>query len=203
MKQLEHCVSTPLSVPAAFERHYERLLVLAQRWVHCQADAEDAVQTVFLRLVVKGTITLPTEREFGYLLVAVRREAQRLQSRQRRMAPLDQVSLIALATALGFEGEPHGSSPTLRSGPDLDQYRSVLSPVQRRIVDALLAGGSLREAAADLGVSVNTAKTQYRRAREKILSLAERERERERVANARAFARGEFAPTTKITRIEM
>jgi len=169
-----------ISTLDAYLRYREQLLRLARRHVHCQADAEDAVHTVFTRLVIRGTTRLPAERAVAFLVVAVRREAQRIRGRGERMQPFEDPGLGVIADWSLSHEQTSGSPRPLPSEPALAQFESALSVAQRRIFSALLAGYNLRQAAGVLGVSVNTVKTQYRRAREKILRLAERERERER-----------------------
>lgn len=116
-------------------------------------EGEDAVQQVFTRLL-SGDVAAPAEAR-PYLFRAVRNAA--LNSRRGMRA--------AIATEPVFEA-PEGMEEEREA---LEQALSSLPEEQREIVVMRVWGGmTFEEAAAVLGVSLNTAASRFRYALEKL-----------------------------------
>lgn len=147
---------------AAYDRFAPGLYRSAVTLLGSAADAEDAVQDVFVALVrsgprLSGVLNLP-----AYLFTALRHAAgRRLADARKRVArPLDENTA---ATA-----EPGGDA-------ELDVLLQKLPAEQRTVVLLKTDGGlTFAEIAATLGISENTAASRYRYALEKLKSaLAE------------------------------
>lgn len=138
-----------------------RLRRAALRMLGSQADADDAVQEVFVALV-KSRSRLATVRNLNaYLFTMLHRAAARLQKRQRRR-PTSVDSLDDLA-------QPTTADPAKLHDEELNQAIQQLCPQQREVIvlktDAQL---TFAEIGKLLGISANTAASRYRYGLEKL-----------------------------------
>jgi RNA polymerase sigma-70 factor (ECF subfamily) len=140
---------------AAFAALYDRdgatLFRVAFALLGCRADAEDAVQEVFVGLAQAGASLAAVENLRAYLFAALRHAVAKTAARRRtdRRKPMPD----ALA------------APEPRTAADERLERALAAlPADRREVIALKIDGGLtfREIAAVLGISPNTAASRYR-----------------------------------------
>jgi len=133
---------------ALYAREGAALYRVAVTLLGSSADAEDAVQDVFVALAQSRASLAAVEDLRAYLFTALRHAAAKKATRRRRHDPLPD------AVAAPEAREP---------AADLDRALAAL-PADRREVIALKFDGGLtfREIAAVLGVSPNTAASRYR-----------------------------------------
>ena len=143
------------ALAAAYDAHAPRLFAAARRLVPTQADAEECVQEVFVKLVARGGGLAEVVDVAAYLFASLRHAAAaRAVHVQRRDA------LHALA-ATG--GAPHlpGADPTL---PRQLEVALQTLPLEQREVIALKVDADLTfaEIGKALDISLNTAASRYR-----------------------------------------
>jgi RNA polymerase sigma-70 factor, ECF subfamily len=133
---------------ALYAREGAALYRVAVALLGSSADAEDAVQDVFVGLAQSRGSLAGVEDLRAYLFTALRHAAAKTATRRRRPEPLPD------AVAAPEPREP---------AEDLGRALAAL-PADRREVIALKFDGGLtfREIAAVLGVSPNTAASRYR-----------------------------------------
>lgn len=143
---------------AAFARLYDAyapaLFRTACRLLGRAADAEDAVQDVFVAVARARTRLSAVTDLRAYLFAALRHAIGRRVRRERRIGPLpDDLAAI----------EP----PPVDA--DLERALAGLPPEQREVIALKIDGGlTFAEIAAVLGISANTAASRYRYALEKL-----------------------------------
>lgn len=125
------------------------------------ADAEDAVQDVFLRLVVKRPRFRDGEHEKAWLLRCVLNRASDLRRRRRDDAPLDQLADTAAE-------EPD-------YGPLLSAVRSLPEAYSAVIHLYYYEGYSIKEIAKLLALPDPTVGTRLARGRERLRELLKEE----------------------------
>ena len=138
-----------------YDAHARRLFGLALWLTGSRGEAEDVLQSVFLKLAGRGADRLAVRRPQAYLLRMTRNEAyQALSRRYRRLeAPLDE------ALSVPDEAPP----PDRIASVDLARALSGLPPEQREVIYLhLFEGFTFREAGHVTGVSLFTAASRYR-----------------------------------------
>ena len=148
-----------MTLEEAYDRYagqlYRHALALTRRG----ADAEDAVQTAFVKLASRLRARAVIADLESYLHVAVRGEALRIAGRRRPAEPVDR--LVAP-----------------RNGASLEETEAVnlalaaLPPEQREVVVLHVYDGmTFRRIGEVLGVPLDTAASRYRYAREKLKEM--------------------------------
>jgi RNA polymerase sigma-70 factor (ECF subfamily) len=146
---------------AAYDRFAARLLAAAWGMLGNRADAEDAVQDVFVGLV-RSRATLAEVEDLGaYLFASLRHAAaRRWQGRgaERRQADGADPAAAPQPGAVGGERSER-----------LERALAALPRDQREVVALKIDGGlTFAEIAAVLGVSPNTAASRYRYALQRL-----------------------------------
>jgi len=147
---------------ALYDRFGERLFRSAMAMLGQTADAEDAVQEVFVALV-RSRKRLGDVRDLtAYLFTALRRAAAQQAARRAR----EPTACRAVEAAAARESRPAADDPR---GERLESALSALPPEQREVI-ALKIDGQLTFAQIGqaMGVSINTAASRYRYALEKL-----------------------------------
>lgn len=122
------------------------------------ADAEDAVQNVFVKLARRPRSLASISDLEAYLHVAVRREALRILKRRPRSAP--EAELALLAARNGLAGDEVAR---------VNQALRGLPAEQREVVILHLYDGlTFRRIGEILEIPADTASSRYRYAREKL-----------------------------------
>ncbi len=137
------------------DRHAPAAFRLALWTTRCREDAEDAVQSAFVRLASLGAELLRIRRPGVYLLAIVRNEAVRAARRRTREGArrVEADDLLAPEADPAREAERHTWAGRLDS----------LSDVQREVVLLhLFEGLSFREIGKVTGVATFTAASRYR-----------------------------------------
>jgi RNA polymerase sigma-70 factor (ECF subfamily) len=154
--------------PAAYGRAYEQfappLYRAAARMLGSAADAEDAVQEVFVGLVRARERLYAVADLKAYLFAALRHAAWRLVQRRRRQA----------AVSLDEDSARVQQHCTEEGGADDRLARAVARlPIEQRQVLAMKIDGELtfQQIAAVLGINPNTAASRYRYALAKLRDL--------------------------------
>ncbi len=157
----------PRRLEGFLERTYEtfggRLYHYLLGLLRSAADAEDAVQTVFVKLAQRKGADI--DDLTGYLFAAARNEALRLLDRRRRAQLPEPAEPPAM-----FDAPPGGEEETAR----LERALGSLPADQREVVMLKIWEGlKFREIAAVLGVPQDTAASRYRYAMEKLKEALE------------------------------
>lgn len=138
-----------------------RLRRAAYRMLGSEADADDAVQEVFVALVKSRHRLVTVENLNAYLFTMLHRVAAKFQKR-KKVRPASCDSLDELA-------HPKTSDPSKLHEEGLNQALKQLPPEQREVIvlktDAQL---TFAEIGRLLGVSANTAASRYRYGLEKL-----------------------------------
>jgi RNA polymerase sigma-70 factor (ECF subfamily) len=152
-----------------YRRHYPRLCRLAGTFLSSPADAEDAVQNVFLRLISGGERSLPIEP--SYLSRAVANAARDiLRKRKRSRRTIENLRTEFKVRSLPDAPEGRDSQPADRLAVALDS----LSPGQRTVlVRVCLEGTERREVAQDLGITPASVNQQLWRAKKRLRASLE------------------------------
>ena len=133
---------------ALYAREGAALYRVAVALLGSPADAEDAVQDVFVALAQAGASLAAVEDLRAYLFTALRHAAAKKATRRRRLDPLPD----AVAAP-----EPRQWSV------ELERALAALPAARREVIALKFDGGlTFREIAAVLGVSPNTAASRYR-----------------------------------------
>ena len=145
----------PAAYEAAYDRHGAALYRAALRLLADSADAEDAVQDVFVSLVRSRERIARVANLEAYLFVALPRAAARIHRRRQRLptAALDPAAAV----------DPHAAGPMSDDGDRVERAIRRLSDEQRDVL-ALKIDGELTFAriGAVLDISPNTAASRYR-----------------------------------------
>jgi len=147
-----------------YDRHGRVVYRVALAIVGSQADAEDVVSTVFLRLARRGRRAARIRDVRRFLVVAARNEAtSTLRSRRRRRE--------AMERARRFEPAAHG--PEAEADREaLERAMAALPREQREVVTLkVYEGMTFAEIGRLVGASPNTAASRYRYAIEKLREM--------------------------------
>jgi RNA polymerase sigma-70 factor (ECF subfamily) len=157
----------PEAIAEIYDRFGPMLFRVACSYTDTPADAEDAVQEVFVGLV-RGRSRLGQVRNLrAYMFTALRRAALRLAERRRleQAAPADLFLEIESPSPRVLDSE--------HSAP-LERALRELPSEQRELIALKIDGGlTLAEVAEVLGISPNTAASRYRYALEKLRTRLE------------------------------
>ncbi len=152
----------PLTLESAFEAHHALIFRVAYRMTGSAQDAEDVLQTVFLRLASRDASSAGIENAEGYLRrAAVHASLNLLELRSRKDIPLDGVAEPA-SRGLGF-----GDQRDLR-----ELLRNALGKLDRRSAEMFalrfIEGHSNPEIAEMYGVSALVVAVTLHRARKQL-----------------------------------
>ena len=150
------------AAPSSLERLYRANATLLFRYalalLESEADAEDALHTVFLRLASKGMLEMGDGR--GYLLRAVRNECRTRRRRRRRLKTLPLV-----------EGIPGQSADNAQ---EINRALTKLAPKLREtVLLRIYEDMTFEDIAGALGVSATTARERYTQALDRLRKLLE------------------------------
>lgn len=136
-----------------------------------RATVEDAAQEVFLRLLrLRPFDRVPDPDAFRAYLWKMADNAARTFNRKRRAE--DAVRAAAVEAAIGDETiAPREEALELVEAMRI--ARAALSPDDKRLLDVIVSGGSLGQAAAALGLSYANAGVRLHRIRRKLRGLLE------------------------------
>lgn len=158
----------PAALAAAYDAHAASLFALARRLLPVQADAEECVQEVFVKLVEAGSRLSAIENLRAYLCASVRHAAAACSRRRERAALLHERAAPV--------DEALTPSPARGEARELGRALERLPPEQREVV-ALKVDGELTfaEIASVLGISLNTAASRYRYALARLKAALQEE----------------------------
>lgn len=146
---------------AAYDQYAPALVRAAATLLGCRAEAEDAVQDVFVGLARARHELGRVTNLRAYLFAALRHAAGRRAAVRRRHR----------TEPLGDAAEPVAHTPSSGEGRGerLERALRALPPEQREVLVLKIDGGlTFAEVAAALGVSPNTAASRYRYALDKL-----------------------------------
>ena len=149
-----------------YDRYATPLFRVARVMLGDHAEAEDAVQDVFVSLVRARHLLAGIENVPAYLFRSLRRAAgRRAQRRVKQRAALVEAAVQITAT----------SSPApARDDDRLERALTALPPAQRQVIALKIDGGlTFAQIGQVLGVSMNTAASRYRYALRKLRTALE------------------------------
>ena len=160
--------SRPEAIVALYDQYGASLFRVACSLISSPADAEDAVQEVFLGLVRGHTELAGICNPRAYLFAALKRAALRLAERRR----------AEIASPANLFHEIAAPAPRTIDAERAEQLERALRslPTEQRELIALKIDGELSfaEIAEVLSISPNTAASRYRYAIEKLRIALER-----------------------------
>lgn len=169
---------------ALYDRYAPTLFRVAWTLLRSRADAEDAVQEVFLGLVRSRALLGRVDDLRAYLFAALRHAAGRLAARRRAGSLLPLHELPA----------PAGGAVDPDLSGRLEEALAALPPKQREVLTLKIDGGlTFAQVAAVLGIRPNTAASRYRYALEKMRALLNEEGHESRPRAARPAGPGKLA----------
>lgn len=147
---------------AAYDRFAGRLLAAAWGILGSRADAEDAVQDVFVGLV-RSRATLGGVEDLGaYLFASLRHAAAREWRRREREREAPRAAGVAAGYAAAQATFGRAEDPRER-GSRLERALAALPREQREVVALKIDGGlTFAQVAEVLGIRANTAASRYR-----------------------------------------
>jgi RNA polymerase sigma-70 factor (ECF subfamily) len=154
----------PNAFAALYDRLAVRLLGAARTMIGSSADAEDAVQDLFVELA-RGRTRLAAVTDLEAYVFTMLRNAVR---RRGRRAAIDRRAVLAIAEGRRAAG---GFATAAADLPDdaLAAAVAALPEAQREVVALKIdAGLTFAEIAAVTGTSLNTAASRYRYGLEKL-----------------------------------
>lgn len=152
---------------ALLDAHRARLVRMARRIVRNDADAEDVVQQTAMAVWLAAQKS-PIRQQERYLYRAVRLNALRHRARRRRLTPLDDHPA---------DTERDASNPWDDIDPfTLEQAIADLPPAQQTVIRMRYwLGMTFRQIGEELNLSMNTAASRCRYARETLRQVLKRD----------------------------
>jgi RNA polymerase sigma-70 factor, ECF subfamily len=152
----------PEAIVALYDRYGASLFRVACSLIRSPADAEDAVQEVFLGLVRGHTELARICNPRAYLFAALRRAALRLAERRH-------AEMASPAAAFEEIAAPGPRTIDTERAEQLERALRSLPAEQRELIALKIDGAlSFAEIAEVLNISPNTAASRYRYAIEKL-----------------------------------
>ena len=150
-----------------YEEYHDRMEKTAIRILQNQADAEDAVQNAFMRVIehFQRALEIPCEELAFWIISIVKNEALMILRKNQKIVPLEE-DWDAFAES-AEETQSYSDLVTLFSRLP-ESYRSVLEM-------KMLIGYADREIAERLGISETAVSTRAGRGRALLRKLAEKE----------------------------
>ena len=156
----------PAACELLWDRYAPDLLAFLQGVLCSRHDAEDVLQTIFVRIVRKRRYLAAARCLDAYVYQIARNEATSFLRQHRRKRPLESDTQPWLVAA---------AEPADRSQEEAEALQAALShlpTVQREVVVLkTYKDKTLREIAAMLDLSVNTVASRYRYGLEKLRAL--------------------------------
>lgn len=144
-------------IEIVFKAHYREFCLLSYSYVSCPSAAQDIVQDIFVGLLTKNK-EVEISNLKGYIYKAVKYASLKQVKHSRKRAPLNENTLV-----LAFPEEESRLAPSLASKliPAVEQLPGRCKEVFELCA---LDGQKYKTAANSLGISVNTVKTQMKKA---------------------------------------
>lgn len=145
-------------ITAAYDRHIDTVYRVCYSLTGNRQDAEDAVQSVFMKLMASGKFFNDTEHEKAWLIATARNQCRDLHRKwwKRKVVDLD-LHAIALPAADADQR------------CDLEDELRKLPPTYRLVLYLYYYEGyKLSEIAAMLEMNLNTVKSKMRNARKRL-----------------------------------
>lgn len=138
-----------------FKEHYREFCLLSYSYVACMDQAQDIVQDVFVTLLIKGK---SNKIKFlkAYVWKSVKNNSLKQLSRTKIFESVEKKGLVIIA-----------EDETRNKEIDFNVYKALdkLPPKCKNIFELCIIDGLKYDSAADiLGISINTVKTQMKKA---------------------------------------
>ncbi|WP_339718028.1 RNA polymerase sigma factor [Cyclobacterium amurskyense] len=142
-------------IELVFKEHYREFCLLSFSYVACMDQAQDIVQDVFVKLLSKCEV-LNTVNLEAYVWKSVKNNSLKQKVRTKKLVSLEEIRSVVVEDDKVRDGELDNK---LRNAMD------KLPPKCRNVFELCAIDGQKYDSAADsLGVSVNTVKTQMKKA---------------------------------------
>src|SRR5680860_423954 len=146
------------NIEIVFRKHYREFCLLSYSYVSCSCLAQDIVQDIFFKILVDKKASEISNLN-GYIWKSVKYASLKHVKRSKKLIPIHENAPVFTLPEEKEERVEHDLGPKLRSAMDK-------LPGQCKTVFELCAldGQKYRTAANSLGISVNTVKTNMKKA---------------------------------------
>ncbi|WP_194527917.1 sigma-70 family RNA polymerase sigma factor [Zobellia roscoffensis] len=142
-------------VQIIFKEHYREFCLLSYSYVACMDQAKDVVQDVFVKVLIKENISEILNLK-AYIWYSVKNTSIKYLKRSEKLEPLNQSTLM-----MALQDEEKDDELSLK----LQNALEKLPPQCKNVFELCVVHGLKYNSTADsLGISVNTVKTQMKKA---------------------------------------
>ncbi len=143
------------NIELVFKEHYREFCLLSYSYVTCMDQAQDIVQDVFVKMLMKGKVSDIANLK-AYIGKSVKNTSLKYLSRTKKLESVEQKRLIIVE-----EDEIRNNEFDFKLWNAMDK----LPPRCKNVFELCVVDGLKYDSAADsLGISVNTVKTQMKKA---------------------------------------
>lgn len=143
------------TIELVFKEHYREFCLLSYSYVGCMDQAQDIVQDVFLKILMKDKVFI-IENLKAYIWKSVKNSSLKHIARTKKLIPLEEIRLVIVE-----ENSIQNKELDFKIRNAIDK----LPPQCKNVFELCVVDGHKYASAANsLGVSVNTVKTQMKKA---------------------------------------
>lgn len=158
---------------ALYVAHYQSMCVEAYFILHDEGAAEDVVQDLFLKLWQSNFLTDDIRRPEAYLRRSLRNACWDYLKKIKRQPSTDPFEEVVVSAEIDLLD----AIVREEAMKDLDYAISELPEQCKKVLDLVyVEGKKYQEAADEMGISVNTVKTQLKRGMQKLRAKLKRYR---------------------------
>lgn len=146
------------NIGIVFKKHYREFCLLSYSYVSCSDLAQDIVQDIFVKILVDKKASEISNLN-GYIWKSVKYASLKHVKRSKKLTPINENTLVFTLPEEKEERVEYDLGPKLRSAMDKlpEQCKNVFEL-------CALDGQKYQTTANSLGISVNTVKTQMKKA---------------------------------------
>lgn len=142
-------------IELVFKEHYREFCLLSYSYVGCMDQAQDIVQDVFLKILMKGKVFNIVNLK-AYVWKSIKNSSLKHMARTKKLLPLEEIRMVIVE-----EDSSNNKELDFKIRNAMDK----LPPQCKNVFELCVVDGHKYDSAADsLGVSVNTIKSQMKKA---------------------------------------